>query len=822
MTDYVYSKVAVYAELGGALRLARNARSFATDPVTGAPVNVTQGAFTAPYLDTDSSGIADFTATTPGPIRLTTGATFVDVYSEQLPGDLLAAASSAAASAAAAALSASLVGAPADTAIAAIVGNPASATRVSLSSTYGRLFQVNVADYATPQLAANAVAAGGRLFFPPATYTLTAPIQIPVDNVFVDALGATFTQTTWATAVFDLLGVSGTTLDIGLAQFVGTRGGLAGSYRGSSSYTFGAAVWCNGDRTHVRNLHVTNLALGVNFSSWDGVSAVNRIGVANKVGKVEVEGSNFGILWSGQQGLTIEDLYVHDDIDDSGGTNPTHAYYGSGNSTLRASGITIKKARAENILTGQAFQLKYADGVSLSGHTARNCAGLIGVTDCDDLTWDGMAGTALLASTPGLISFQFTTAPSKRPSLTNTSIVAAANVDARTVSITADYAQINGFAVTVDHSSGVDITDWDVIFRGTGGRVRGATLRSNGAGHAKGITFGYGTDLATGWVIEDPIVNGQRSVVDVTSGSTAFLRYIPALQTLTGAGAMTSGPVTIVSPSVTAPDIQFFTSSGTWTKPAGAVTVTATLIPGGGGGASGRRGAAGTVRCGGGGGPAGEAVFRQFRASDLGSTESVTVGIGGVGGAAVTTNDTDGSAGGRSSTTSLFGTKCSAPPGSSSSAGGTNAAGGGGLGALGGSAGTGASASTTGGAGVGTNASPIGAGGGASGGGITSANVAGAGAAANGSYLGNTSGGGTGGVVDSTAPTGGTAVTVWGTPGPGAGSGAASITTAAQAGADAVNYGGGGGGGGASLNGNNSGKGGAGGPGAVLIVSSFQ
>jgi len=88
VTDYVYSKVAVYAELGGALRLARNARAFATDPVTGVPVNVTQGAFTAPYLDTDSSGIADFTATTLGPIRLTTGAVFVDVYSEELPATL--------------------------------------------------------------------------------------------------------------------------------------------------------------------------------------------------------------------------------------------------------------------------------------------------------------------------------------------------------------------------------------------------------------------------------------------------------------------------------------------------------------------------------------------------------------------------------------------------------------------------------------------------------------------------------------------------------------------------------------------------------------
>lgn len=168
MTDYIYSKVAVYAELAGALRLARNSRSFVTDPVTGVPVNVTQGAFTAPYLDTDSSGIADFTATTLGPIRLTTGATFVDVFSEELPGLALAApaaaqasADAAAASAASAAASASLVGAPADTAVATLVGNPASATRVSLSSTY--LPQVPVAGISLTPMATPSV--GGGLGF---------------------------------------------------------------------------------------------------------------------------------------------------------------------------------------------------------------------------------------------------------------------------------------------------------------------------------------------------------------------------------------------------------------------------------------------------------------------------------------------------------------------------------------------------------------------------------------------------------------------------------------------------------------------------------
>jgi hypothetical protein len=185
VTDYTYSKVAVYAELGGQVRLARNSRSFATDPVTGVPIDVTQGAFTAPYLDTDSSGIADFTATTPGPIRLTTGATFVDVYSEQLPGDLLAAAASAAASAASAALSASLVGAPADTAVAAIVGNPASATRVSLDSMfvtgvfpekYGAVGD-GVTDDTTAL--ASALAAGTVVLLDPAKTYLASVVSIP-------------------------------------------------------------------------------------------------------------------------------------------------------------------------------------------------------------------------------------------------------------------------------------------------------------------------------------------------------------------------------------------------------------------------------------------------------------------------------------------------------------------------------------------------------------------------------------------------------------------------------------------------------------------
>lgn len=311
------------------------------------------------------------------------------------------------------------------------------------------------------------------------------------------------------------------------------------------------------------------------------------------------------------------------------------------------------------------------------------------------------------------------------------------------------------------------------------------------------------------------------------------------IKTINGSTLLGSGDLPVVTSNV-----QEFSSSGTWTKPTGAQFVMVEVWGAGGGGASGTRDAAGTDRNGGAGGGGGSYNYRLFKASDLASSVSITVGAGGTGGAAVTTNSTAGNSGTNGGTSSFgtlvyaygggFGTAsfAGAGAGTFSSANGTTAGqpflnGYGQFGGGGESGGfpAGGYASNFGGGSGGKGQfasgfsyrSPGGSStyGGAGGGGASALSAANAQAAAEAG--GSTVFGVAGGAAATTTGAAGTA----GAFRCGGGGGFAGDTSGTVAGGAGGNggLGAGGGGGGASTNGANSGKGGDGGNGFVRVYS---
>lgn len=279
---------------------------------------------------------------------------------------------------------------------------------------------------------------------------------------------------------------------------------------------------------------------------------------------------------------------------------------------------------------------------------------------------------------------------------------------------------------------------------------------------------------------------------------------------------------------------QSFTSSGTWTKPAGTTSnsvVEVWALSGGGSGGGGRGDSSGTNRYSGSGGGGGGFVRKYFLASELGATETITIAATANGGSGGNSGDGQDGVVGNNTT---FGSWLTSYGGSYGYGSATNNSGfGGGLNNSGytltpGASSVGAQNSTSNGiwaefggasgAGRGaTNAtgysggsSLMGSGGGGGGGSISTGNT-GYGGGAGGATSSTTSGGGgAGGNTSGSNGSNGTASTLTFAGGSGGGGGGSNTSGTGGSGGDGARGGGGGGGGGGTTIGGPGGKGGAG------------
>lgn len=413
----------------------------------------------------------------------------------------------------------------------------------------------------------------------------------------------------------------------------------------------------------------------------------------------------------------------------------------------------------------------------------------------------------------------------------------AANADARNAVPTSSSVQITG---DLNSPAGIGI---------------GPNSVTNGELVMRSPLSVMGNPTAVEANVQDIIAGADNEALQRIAGALVWAPVsasVNVADSITGIGSLVS-PLELVGDNASPGNTQYYGTNASGTKgffpvqgssittllqsggasqsypiPPNATTLFVINIGGGGGGGSGAKAASGSIANGGGGGGGGGISYATFRASDLGSSVTVTFSAGtGVGGAGITTNSTSGSVGTIGSNVN-FGGRLIALGGSPGGGGvGSSGAAGNGGGGLQANGTNGGSSANTGGA-IGVaqtggvyGATSYGNTGGGGGGSVSAGLLASAGGAGGIGTVFMTLAGGTAGAGGGTP--GGQGANGGGTqPASGGGGGGGSITiTPAGAGGQGGSFGGGGGGGAGGLNTPtpNTGAGGNGGPAACIIIA---
>jgi hypothetical protein len=181
----------------------------------------------------------------------------------------------------------------------------------------------------------------------------------------------------------------------------------------------------------------------------------------------------------------------------------------------------------------------------------------------------------------------------------------------------------------------------------------------DGATLVTGSLTDNGTNVSTSGTLTAMNLSGTNTgdvTLDKTNGlslSSQVLSLDTATTTSNGAMSKTDKAKlsALLQGDVSLPDVQEFSSSGTWVKPAGAKYVEIYCIGGGGGGGGGAFKLFHSIRNGGEGGGGATVSSARLTSASLPSTVDITIGAGGVGGESSLAdgNGNDGATGGESS-----------------------------------------------------------------------------------------------------------------------------------------------------------------------------